>query len=153
VRSWLGAGLAIAAAIVVAVSLAAMQLFSASPDVVLVGAFDVELLVDAAPFVYPILFGVGFGVAALGIFHRSAIEQQIGVGLVLWLAAGSSGRVPIRLLAMVLGMVLLARAAIALGERVTAALSTRTAVQPPVSSDSSTASALATERSNSTSTT
>jgi hypothetical protein len=153
VRSWLGVGLAIAAGVAVGGSLAIMQLFSASPDVVLVGAFDVELLVDVAPFVYPILFGVGFGAAALGIFHRSAIEQQIGVGLVLWLAAGSSGRVPIRLLAMVLGMVLLTRAAIALGERVTAALSTSAAAQPPVSSDSSAASALATERSNSTSTT
>lgn len=153
-RSWLGGGLAIASGIAVAVALAAVQLFSAAPDVVLVGAFDVELLVDVAPFVYPILFGVGFGAAALGIFHRSAIEQQIGVGLVLWLAAGAAGRVPIRLLAMVLGMVLLARAAIALGERVTAALSsTASAVQPPVSSDSSAASALATERSNSTSTT
>jgi hypothetical protein len=157
-RSWLGAGLAIASAVVTIALLAALQLFSESPDLVLVGAFDVELLVDVAPFVYPVLFGICFGAAALGIFHRSAIEQQIGVGLVLWLAAGSAGRVPIRLLAMVLGVVLLARAAIALGERATAVLSssatsTGTAVQPPVSSDSRAGSALATERSNSTSTT
>jgi hypothetical protein len=148
-RSGLGVAGAVIAMVLTIATLGAVQLFATEPDVVLVGAFDVELLVDFAPVVYPLLFGIGFGVAALGIFHRGAIEQQIGVGLLLWIAAGSAGRVPIRHLAMVLGVVLLARAAIALAERTSAAL----AAQPPVKLESSGSIALASDRSKSATTT
>lgn len=90
--------------------------------IVLYGAFRVEWALDVWPLVYLVPIGVYAGVAATALLARSPATRQVGAALLLLLCAGQAPRAPGRLLAMVLGVTILARAAIAMRDRVGAPL-------------------------------
>lgn len=105
-------------AIAVGVSVATVAALLVLQDVtghrfryLLFGSFRLGLFVDDAPAVYalPLALGVAGGAVALG--RRDPTMQQLGAGLLAWLAAGFAPHTPIQLLYLVLGSALLARAA------------------------------------------
>ncbi|MCS6799562.1 MAG: hypothetical protein NZ898_13750 [Myxococcota bacterium] len=117
-RAWLAVGIGAVAAAVGALGLAAVRVASRGElGVILYGAQHLELVADLVPdaYVAPIAMGLGIGVAAACAPHVAA--RQAGLGMLLWWAGGFAPRAPGRLLFGALGVVLLARACIALGER------------------------------------
>jgi hypothetical protein len=127
---------AIAAALVAGLGVGALIVWGDAAlgptfPIVFAGATDLELLVEPAIAVYAVCLGVAIAAGVLGLLHRSAAERQVGVALLLLVAAGYAPRTPSRMLMMVLGAVLLARATIALGERLSAAAEAAPREPPP----------------------
>ena len=79
------------------------------------GAFRFGLLLDEAPIAYCIPLGIGVGGALVALAHRST--GQLGLGLLLWIAAGYAPHTPIQLLYLVLAAMLITRSAQALDLR------------------------------------
>lgn len=85
--------------------------------VVLYGAERVELFLEAAPFLYVVVFAAALGIGAHAVFSSDAAMRQAGAGLLLLVAGGYAARSPGRLLMTVLAVALIARSCIVLGER------------------------------------
>ena len=77
----------------------------------LFGAFRLGLFTDDAPALYAIPLGVGAAGAVLALGRRSEALRQLGAAMILWLAAGYAPHTPIQLCYLVLGGMLLSRAA------------------------------------------
>jgi hypothetical protein len=77
-----------------------------------------DLLPDDDFVLYAIPLGVGSAVTMAAILSRDPIRRQLGAALLLFLSAGYAPRTPSALLISVLGVALLARAGIALEQRV-----------------------------------
>lgn len=86
------------------------------PDL-LYGAMRLDFLPDRDFILYAIPLSVGAAVAVAAIMQKDAVRRQLGAGLLLLLSAGYAPRTPSALLMTVLGVALLARAAIALARR------------------------------------
>jgi hypothetical protein len=86
------------------------------PDL-LYGAVRLDFLPDDDFILYAIPLGVGWAVTVAATLSKDAIRRQMGAALLLLLSAGYAPRSPITLIVMVLGVALLARAAIALAQR------------------------------------
>jgi hypothetical protein len=83
--------------------------------VVLYGAQRLVLFIDSFPLAYALPIAVATGVGAAALASSTASDRQVGAGVLLLLAAGYAPKTPLTLLVMVLGVVLLSRAATALG--------------------------------------
>jgi hypothetical protein len=81
------------------------------------GAMRLDFLPDDDFILYAIPLGAGAAVTMAAILSRDPIRRQIGAALLLFLSAGYAPRTPSALLISVLGVTLLARAGIALGQR------------------------------------
>jgi hypothetical protein len=86
------------------------------PDL-LYGAVRLDFLPDDDFILYAVPLGVGWAVTVAATLSKDAIRRQMGAALLLLLSAGYAPRSPITLIVMVLGVALLARAAIALAQR------------------------------------
>ena len=86
------------------------------PDL-LYGALRLDFLPDRDFILYAIPLSVGAAVTVAAIMSKDAVRRQLGAGLLLLLSAGYAPRTPSALLMTVLGVALLARAAIALARR------------------------------------
>ena len=86
------------------------------PDL-LYGGLRLDFLPDRDFILYAIPLGVGAAVTVAAIMSKDAIRRQLGGALLLLLNAGYAPRTPSTLLMSVLGVALLARAAIALAQR------------------------------------
>jgi hypothetical protein len=82
--------------------------------VVLYGAFRLDWALDLWPLLYVVPIAVYVGVAVLALLGRDDATRQIGAGLLLLCCAGHAPRAPVRLLFLVLGVMLLGRAAISM---------------------------------------
>jgi hypothetical protein len=82
------------------------------------GAMRLDFLADDDFVLYAIPLGVGSAVTMAAILSRDPIRRQLGAALLLFLSAGYAPRTPSALLISVLGVALLARAGIALEQRV-----------------------------------
>jgi len=130
-RLALGAGVASALAIAGVFAWGVVALRS-DFAVVLYGAQRTDLLAEVAVWGYALPLAVGFGAGAAGLASTEAGRRQAGAGLLLLLAAGFAPRTPGGLLTMVLGMALLSRASIALGEHAVAGRSQAVLQSAPV---------------------
>jgi len=85
--------------------------------VIVYGATRLEMLLESIPQAYtlPIALGLGVGVGALT--SADPTRRQAGAGVLLVVAAGYAAKSPSRLLMMVLGAALLARATVVLAGR------------------------------------
>jgi hypothetical protein len=81
------------------------------------GAMRLDFLPDDDFILYAIPLGAGAAVTMAAILSRDPIRRQTGAALLLFLSAGYAPRTPSALLISVLGVTLLARAGIALGQR------------------------------------
>ena len=81
------------------------------------GAMRLDFLPDDDFILYAIPLGAGAAVTMAAILSRDPIRRQLGAALLLFLSAGYAPRTPSALLISVLGVTLLARAEIALGQR------------------------------------
>ncbi|MGB5267153.1 MAG: hypothetical protein WBN30_11215 [Polyangiales bacterium] len=86
------------------------------PDL-LYGALRLDFLPDRDFILYAIPLSVGAAVTVAAIMSKDAIRRQLGGALLLLLSAGYAPRTPSSLLLTVLGVALLARAAIAMAQR------------------------------------
>lgn len=86
------------------------------PDL-LYGALRLDFLPDRDFILYAIPLSVGAAVTVAAIMSKDAVRRQLGGALLLLLSAGYAPRTPSSLLLTVLGVALLARAAIALAQR------------------------------------
>jgi hypothetical protein len=86
------------------------------PDL-LYGALRLDFLPDRDFILYTIPLSVGAAVTVAAIMSKDAVRRQLGGALLLSLSAGYAPRTPSTLLMTVLGVALLARAAIALAKR------------------------------------
>jgi hypothetical protein len=86
------------------------------PDL-LYGALRLDFLPDRDFILYAIPLSAGAAVTVAAIMSKDAIRRQLGGALLLLLSAGYAPRTPSALLLTVLGVALLARAAIALARR------------------------------------
>lgn len=77
----------------------------------LFGTFQLSLFVGAAPAFYAFPLGLGLASGLAGLLRPEPSLRQLGAGLLLWLVAGVAPHTPIQLLYMVLGALLLSRAA------------------------------------------
>jgi hypothetical protein len=80
---------------------------------VLYGAVRFEAFLDSAGLVYAVPFGLYLGVGLGALCASRPVDRQIGAALLVLLGAGFGPRTPGQLLMMVLGVTLVARAAIA----------------------------------------
>lgn len=85
--------------------------------IILYGAERVELLLEAAPLVYVLIFAAATGIGVGALASDDETRRQVGAGVLLLVASGYAARSPSRLLMTVLAVALLARACLALGER------------------------------------
>src|SRR5699024_5635255 len=69
------------------------------------------LLVDEVPLAYALPLAMGFAGALVALVRKDTGMRQLGAGMIAWLAAGFAPHTPIQLLYLVLGGLLLARAA------------------------------------------
>jgi len=86
------------------------------PDL-LYGALRLDFLPDRDFILYAIPLSVGAAVTVAAIMSKDAVRRQLGGALLLLLSAGYAPRTPSSLLLTVLGVALLARAAIAVAQR------------------------------------
>jgi len=86
------------------------------PDL-LYGAVGLEFLPDDDLVFYAIPLSIGWAVAVAAILSKNKVSRQLGAALLLVLSAGYAPRTPSALITTVLGVALLARAAIALAQR------------------------------------
>jgi hypothetical protein len=86
------------------------------PDL-LYGALRLDFLPDRDFILYAIPLSVGAAVTVAAIMSKDSVRRQLGGALLLLLSAGYAPRTPSSLLLTVLGVALLARAAIALAQR------------------------------------
>lgn len=86
------------------------------PDL-LYGALRLDFLPDRDFILYAIPLSVGAAVTVAAIMSKDAVRRQLGGALLLLLSAGYAPRTPSSLLLTVLGVALLARAAIAMAQR------------------------------------
>jgi hypothetical protein len=121
-RIALGAGALVAAVVAALVGWGILGL-RGDFDIVLYGAQRLELFSDGAQVLgipltvlYVLPLAIGFGAGTAGLASTDPGRRQAGVAILLLLAAGFAPRSPAPLLSMVLGVVLLSRASIALGE-------------------------------------
>lgn len=77
----------------------------------LFGSFRLGLFVDDHPLVYGPALALGLVGGLLALIRRDGGMRQLGAGTLAWLAAGFAPHTPIQLLYLVLGGLLLARAA------------------------------------------
>lgn len=81
------------------------------------GAMRLDFLPDDSFLLYAIPLGVGWAVTVAAMLSKDSIQRQLGAALLLLLSAGYAPKTPSGLLVTVLGVALLARAAIALSRR------------------------------------
>ncbi len=74
------------------------------------GAFRIAMLPASATWIYGVPLGLGLGLATLHLLWPE--RRQLGLGLVLWIAAGLAPRSTIGMLYEVLAALLLARSAL-----------------------------------------
>lgn len=99
----------------------AKTILRADFGIVVYGVSGGELFVDALPSLYVFQLGAAIGIAASAMATRESTHVQAGAALVLLTAAGFAPRAPLRLLVLVLGACMLARASITFGERLISA--------------------------------
>lgn len=85
--------------------------------VIVYGATRLELLLEALPQAYVVPIAIGFGVGCAALTSDDATHRQAGAAVLLIIAAGYAAKSPGRLLMMVLGTALLARATLVLAAR------------------------------------
>lgn len=83
----------------------------------LYGALRLDLLPDAYALFYAIPLGIGAAVTVAAVLSNDPVRRQLGASLLLLLSAGYAPRTPGTLIIMVLGVALLARAAISFAQR------------------------------------
>ena len=103
----------VAAAVATAVLIARFEL-GPEFETVFYGALRLDLFIDA-PVVYAVLLGLAAALGVSGLFHPTHAGKQIGAGVLLLVAAGYAPRSPVLLVVTLLGISLLARAALSLG--------------------------------------
>ena len=84
---------------------------------VVYGALRLDLLPDAYALLYAIPLGIGAAVTVAAVLSKDPRRRQMGAALLLLLSAGYAPRTPGTLIIMVLGVALLARAAISFAQR------------------------------------
>jgi len=99
----------------------AKSVLRADFGVVVYGISGGEVFADALPSLYVLVLAVGLGVAVAALATREETHVQAGAALLLLFSAGFAPRAPLRLLVMVLGACMLARASITFGERLMSA--------------------------------
>lgn len=107
----------IVAVLIIAGGVWAKNLVHEDFGIVVYGMVGGELFVDALPSIYVLQLAVATGVAVTALVTREEAHVQAGAALLLLASAGFAPRAPLRLLVMVLGACMLARASIVFGER------------------------------------
>lgn len=77
----------------------------------LFGSFRLGALVDALPVAYAVPLAIGLAGGVSGVVRTDSSLRQMGAGTLVWLCAGFAPHTPIQMLYLVLGALLLARAA------------------------------------------
>lgn len=114
--------LSLAAGVIAAVTAATLMWWGheelrAEFTVIVYGATRLEMLLESIPEAYTVPLALGFGVGVGALVSDDAARRQAGAGVLLVVAAGYAARSPSRLLMMVLGAALLARATVVLAGR------------------------------------
>ncbi len=111
----------VSAGLVIAGGVIAKSLVHGDFGIIVYGMVGGDLFVEGAPSVYILHLAVAIGVAVTALVTREGAHVQAGSALLLLASAGFAPRAPLRLLVMVLGACMLARASIVFGERLLAA--------------------------------
>jgi len=75
------------------------------------GAFRLGLFLDQVPTLYAVPLGIGLGGGVVALTANGKEIRQLGMGLLLWLAAGYAPHTSAQLLYLVLGAMLISRSA------------------------------------------
>jgi hypothetical protein len=110
VRARVGGAVALVVALTAGLA-ALQQMIGHRFRFLLFGSFRLGLLVDDLPLAYALPLAMGLAGAFVALVRRDSAMRQLGAGMIAWLAAGFAPHTPIQLLYLVLGALLLARAA------------------------------------------